>query len=165
MASKLTRLPYGLAGEIYRSPMPFSPAFDPGNEVLDAYIEAGVDTVVMLTSDEEAQAITGRSLRSVYQQMGYDVIYVPVPDFSIPAPGQFENALPQALAAAQAGRTIAIHCHAGLGRSGIFAACLAKEVLGISGEEAFAWVRKSLPEAVETQVQYQFVVDFEYLEG
>ena len=164
MREKLTELPYGLAGKFYRSPMPFSPAFDPGSEVLEAYKRASVDTVVMLTPDEEVQRVTGRSLRNIYQQMGYAVIYVPVEDFSIPEPGQFEKAIPQALAAGRVGKTVAVHCHAGLGRSGIFAACLAKVVFGFSGDAAFAWVRKFIPEAVETQTQYQYVIDFNYSE-
>lgn len=164
MFVELTTLPYDLAGKVYRSPMPFSPVFDPAHKVLNAYIKAGIDTVVMLTPDEEVEAITQRNLRHVYQQMGYEVIYTPVPDFSIPEPGQFEVTIAQTLAAAKVGKTIAIHCHAGLGRSGIFAACLAKVVFDIPGEEAFVWVRKYIPEAVETREQYQFVIDFNYLE-
>jgi len=161
----LTELPFGLAGKIYRSPMPFSPAFDPAHEVLEAYIRAGVDTVVMLTPDEDVEAITQRNLRHIYQQMGVDVIYVPVPDFSIPKVGQFEGAVPQVLAAAHAGKTIAIHCHAGFGRTGTFAACLAKVIHQISGEEAVAWVRQFVPHAVETAEQFQFVIDFIYPES
>ena len=165
MTEILTELPFGLAGKVYRSPMPFSPAFDPTHEVLDAYIKAGVDTVVMLTPEEEVQAITGRYLRNVYQQMGYAVIYVPVPDFSVPEKGQFEEAVPQVLTAAHAGKTTAIHCHAGFGRTGILAACLAMVVFNISGEEAVAWVRQFVPHAVENVKQFQFVVDFKYPGG
>jgi protein-tyrosine phosphatase len=157
-------LPYGLAGKIYRSPMPFSPAFDPDNKVLEAYIGACVDTVVMLTPDEEALAVTGRVLRNVYEQMGLTVIHVPVHDFSIPGLGQFEEAISQTLDAAQSGKTIAVHCHAGIGRTGTFAGCLAKTVFNITGEEAVSWVRQYFPKAVENVEQYQFVIDFTILE-
>ncbi len=165
MKNVLNELPFGLSGKVYRSPMPFSPSFDPGNEVLAAYTQAGVDVVVMLSSDDEAFRVTGRMLRDDYVEMGMDVIYAPVPDFSIPEEGTFQETVRQALGAAQAGRTVAIHCQAGLGRTGILAACLAKVLFGMNGEEAFAWVRRYVPDAVETQQQLQFIADFNYREG
>jgi len=54
----LTLLPYGLAGSIYRSPLPFSPLFDRQGLVLDAFVSAGVDTVVMLTPKSEVKDLT-----------------------------------------------------------------------------------------------------------
>jgi protein-tyrosine phosphatase len=158
----LTLLPYGLPGKIYRSPMPFSPYFDPGNEVLDAYIQVGVDMVVMLTPENEVYRVTGRSLRNIYQEKRFDVIYLPVEDFSIPEEEPFRKTLSEVLAQAQQGKTIAIHCHAGLGRTGILAACLAKVVFDLDGREAFSWVRRAVPDAVENERQLQFIIDFEY---
>jgi len=157
-------LPYGLAGKVYRSPMPFSPSFDPGHEVLDAYLRVGVEVVVMLASDAEVFEVTGRRLRNVYGEMGFEVIYSPVPDFSIPEVEAFQEIVRETLRAARDGRTVAIHCHAGLGRTGILAACLAKVVFDVDGEEAFDWVRQHVPNAVETQRQLQFICDFKYLE-
>ena len=46
-----------------------------------------------------------------------------------------------------------IHCHAGLGRTGMFAACMAKGGLDYSSEEAIQWVRESIPGAVEVRDQ------------
>jgi len=158
----LTLLPYGLPGKIYRSPMPFSPYFDPGNEVLDAYIQVGVDVVVMLTPEDEVYQVTGRSLHDMYHKMGFDVIYLPVEDFSIPEEEPFRKTLSEVLAQAQQGKTIAIHCHAGLGRTGILAACLAKVVFDLDGREAFSWVRQHVADAVETPQQLQFIIDFKY---
>ena len=36
---------------------------------------------------------------------------------------------------------------------GMFAACLAREALGLSGDEALAWIRELVPGAVETRGQ------------
>lgn len=162
MREVLTELPYGLPGKVFRSPMPFSPSFDPDHEVLDAYTRAGVEVVVMLASDAEVFQVTGRRLRNIYGKMGFAVIYSPVPDFSSPAAGAFRGTVRETLRAARAGRVVAIHCHAGLGRTGILAACLAKVLFDMKGDEAFAWVRRWVPDAVETQAQLQFIHDFEY---
>ena len=156
----ITELPFGLAGKIYRSPMPDSPMFDPDHRVLPAYRQAGVEVVVMLTSAEEAMAIRGGDLLGTYKDMGLEVIYAPTRDFSVPEKGVFEPALRETLAAAQAGKTIAIHCHAGVGRTGTFAACLARVVFGLDGDKAIAWVRQTIPTAVENELQAQFVNEF-----
>ena len=160
--SGLTRLPYGLAGTVYRSPLPFSPLFDPRGRVLPAYERHGVDTVVVLNETEELQRVLGQDLLGHYRQLGYDVIHAPAPDFNVFQPEVLKLALKATLAAAEAGRTIAIHCHAGVGRTGILAACLAKTVFGISGEDAVAWLRQFIPEAVEGDLQYRFVLDFSW---
>lgn len=157
----LIELPYGLAGTIYRSSLPFSPLFDSDGRLIAAYEAAGVDTVVILNTVEEMQRLIGFNLATHYKVLGYTVLHAPVPDFQAPSEGVFRPALESTLAAAQNGHTIAIHCHAGIGRTGTFTACLAKMVFGVTGDAAIAWVRKFIPEAVENEAQYQFVLDFE----
>ena len=156
----ITELPYNLPGKIYRSPMPDSPSFDPGHLVLPAYEQVGVEVVVMLTSEDEALAIRGSDLMQTYRDIGYDVIYAPTRDFSVPDKDVFKPALEEVLAEARAGRTVAIHCHAGIGRSGTFAACLARMVFGFGGQEAIDWVRQFIRSAVENDLQAQFVRNF-----
>jgi protein-tyrosine phosphatase len=161
MKNILTELPYGLAGTIYRSPLPFSPMFDPEGWVLPAYEAAGVELVVMLNTVDELQDLLGYDLGALYGELGYDVIHAPVPDFQTPLLEVFQPALESTLAAINEGRTIAIHCHAGIGRTGTLAACLAKVVFELSGEDAVTWVRQFIPDAVENQAQYQFVLDYQ----
>jgi protein-tyrosine phosphatase len=47
-----------------------------------------------------------------------------------------EEAIKKTVKHALVGNNILIHCHAGLGRTGLFVAYLAKRVLGLSSEEA-----------------------------
>lgn len=153
-------LPYGLPGKIYRSVMPFSSMFDPAGLVLDAYHAAGIDLIVMLTQPTDIQRYAGMDLYEHYLLLGFDVISTPVRDFSVPERGVLDEPVRQTRQAANEGRTIVIHCHAGLGRTGMFAACLAKVVFGMDGREARAWVRQHVPHAVETGEQFRFVQSF-----
>ena len=165
MNADLTLLPYDLAGPVYRSSLPFSPIFDPFGLLLDAYSTIGIDIVVMLTQPDEVQRLIGMNLAERYREMGFEVIKSPIPDFSVPKEGALNEPILETLRAARKGRTIVIHCHAGLGRTGMFAACLAKVVFGMNSMEARAWVREQIPHAVETREQFNYVKSFELPEA
>ena len=152
-----TELLYGQPGRVFRSPTPGSKMFDPEDRVLELYKEAKIDTVVVLNSAEEHLRYSERDLLSLYQQAGFQVIYDPVPDFSAPPQGTWDASLDQVATLLREGKNVAIHCHAGVGRTGIFAACLAQDLLGLSPQAAIAWVRRFIPFAVETQFQQQYV--------
>ena len=155
----LTELPYNLPGRIYRSPMPFS-AFDVTGKLWDAFKHNRVGGVVLLAGDDECLRKSGRDLRAFYLSEGLVVVYLPIPDFGVPSKPELERAVESALQHARAGVNLAIHCLAGVGRTGLFAASLAKRVLGLSGPEAVEWVRRYIPGAVEVREQYQMVMDF-----
>jgi protein tyrosine/serine phosphatase len=153
---ELTELPFSLPGRIYRSAMPFS-SYDPDGELIHAYDINSITLIVMLASDEEGLRITGRDLRSVYNAHGFDVIYLPIPDFSTPKVDDLKDLVQQVLAHSRSGGAVAIHCHAGIGRTGMLAACLAKCGMGYSSEDAIQWVRDYIPGAIEVPGQEQLV--------
>ena len=155
-----TRLPLGLPAHAYRSTMPFSRRYDPEGEVYKAYQTNQVSTVIMLTSDEEALEKSGRNLRAKYAEDGFNVIYLPIDDYGTPAARELQTAVEKAWEQMEAGGSIAIHCHAGIGRTGMFSACLARKVLGLTAQEATAWVRQNIPGAVETPEQGSMVRNF-----
>jgi len=160
MNEVLTELLFDLPGRVYRSPMPYG-HFDPDQQVMELYRQAGVGVVVMLVSDEEAQEKTGRMLRELYAENGMDVIYLPIPDFDVPPVEALLQALGAARSEAVGGRNIAVHCNAGIGRTGLFMACLARQVFGIAGNAAIHWVQQYIEHAVESETQYSFIQSLE----
>jgi protein-tyrosine phosphatase len=91
------------------------------------------------------------------------VIQFPILDFSTPSDvAAFDRTLDRIEAALREGRNVAAHCLAGVGRTGLVAACLAKRVLDLSGEQAIAWVREHIPGAVENRSQEKFVIGRKY---
>src|SRR5882762_9923653 len=153
----LTELPFNLPGRIFRSPMPFGP-YDLHGEVYDQFREEQIAVIVLLASDEACLHKTGCHLRALYLKAGFQVLYLPIPDFSVPTKDDLEQAVQHTIAYAQAGHHIVIHCSAGIGRTGLFIAYLAKRCLGLTGAEALQWVRRYIPHAVETPEQQRLVL-------
>ena len=156
---ELTELPFPFPGQIYRSAMPYS-AYDPDGELIPAYKKNDISLIVILSSDEEIERLTGRDLQSIYKLEGFEILYLPIPDFSTPEADEFRVVVEQVLTRSKSGKGTAIHCHAGLGRTGMFVACLAKLGLDYSSDEAIHWVRKIIPGAVEVPDQEQLVRSF-----
>ena len=154
-----SELPYGTPGKVFRSPTPGSHMFDPQDQVLDLFLANKIDTVVVLNPKEEHLRHTGRNLIDRYQQAGLRVIYAPIPDFSAPEIGFWDQALKEAVTAIQNGENLVIHCHAGIGRTGMFAAILAHKLLGTDADQSIEWVRKYIPYAIDTDHQKRFVRD------
>lgn len=155
----LKEMPYGLKGRIFGSAMPFG-THDQDGAAYRAYIKRAVSVVVVLADDQECFQKTHRVLRTFYWEQGFKVLYLPIPDRGIPSRQDLSRVIAVAVEEAQAGRHVAIHCSAGLGRTGTFAACMAKQVLGLSGRQALRWVRRHLPDAVETSGQARFVLEY-----
>lgn len=159
MSIPFTELPFGLPGKIYRSAMPFG-LYDPRGEIYPAYLDANISTIVVLAETSEILEKSRRDLLMLYRQQGLTILHLPVKDYAVPDPEQFKQVTNTALDLARAGKYIAVHCSGGIGRTGMLAACMAKQVFKIDGEQAIAWVRRFVPGAVETEAQTQFVIDF-----
>lgn len=155
----LIELPYSFPGRVFRSPMPFGP-YDRVS-LWQLYQEQEIDLVVVLAEPQEYLVYARRDLPDFYRSQGLDVLHLPVPDFGIPDDlVLWEKTLMSVAKAGREGENIAVHCLAGIGRTGVFLACLAKENLAFDGERAINWVRESVPGAMENEDQEQFVKNY-----
>ncbi|HBQ63340.1 MAG TPA: hypothetical protein DD727_00115 [Clostridiales bacterium] len=155
----MTLIPFELAGNIYRSAMPFNSG-DRDGSLLDAYREFKIEAVVVLTDELEARAVTGLDLFYLYRQEGFQILNLPVQDYSIPDKALMKQVIGEVIHLAGEGKNLVVHCHAGIGRTGTFLACMAKEILKLDGAEAIKWIRKHIPHAVESFAQIQFVMEY-----
>lgn len=157
--TNLTPLPFNTPGKVFRSPMPFG-YFDYGETLIDEYMAAGINVVVMLVSDAEANDRARRPLREVYAENGFEVIHFPIVDFDIPrSPKTMDIPLKAAISAVEGGKNIVVHCYAGLGRAGMFLGVMARRLMEMEGAEAIEWLRGFVPGAVQTQGQARVVIE------
>jgi hypothetical protein len=98
----MIELPFGLPGRIFRSPMPFGP-YDLHGEVYSRFCEEQIAVIVLLASGEECLHKTGCHLRALYLKEGFQVLYLPIPDFGVPTKDDLEQAGQHTIAYAQAG--------------------------------------------------------------
>lgn len=156
----LTRIPLNYRGNVYRSSMPFS-RYDPHHWVWDAYLAHRVSDVFVLAEFLEFPRPEGKDLLSFYKSHGLEPYHFPIPDFQVPEDRKALDAALEALESrAQLGKRIAVHCLAGMGRTGLFLGCLGKRRMALGGEQAVQWIRELIPGSLETLLQENFVFDF-----
>jgi atypical dual specificity phosphatase len=87
-------------------------------------------------------------------------IQFPIKDFEVPEDGAAFSALVNRIIALLKKETpVCVHCHAGVGRTGLVLACVLGRMFGLDGKKAIAAVRRART-ALETDDQIKFVRDF-----
>jgi len=158
--ANLISIPFGLMGNIYRSPMPGS-NFDINKTTFSEFIQSDINTVVMLNSKAEAQIYSGNQLISKYDSLGLNSIYFPINDFDTPEnESNFLEMINEIITVGKNGKNVAIHCYAGLGRTGTVLAILARKILNIDGTEAVDLIRSHVPNAIQTASQVNYIFKF-----
>jgi protein-tyrosine phosphatase len=120
----------------------------------------GVALIVTLVGEWEVDFLGLRDLEHRAHERGIEALHFPIAPFSTPAsPEALRSLVDHILAVARAGHAVAIHCWAGLGRTGMVAACCLVS-LGFRPDEAIVLVREQRPGSVETVGQEDFIATF-----
>ncbi len=110
--------------------------------------QQGIDLLLSLTED--------RPRRDWVEDAGLLLFHEPVEDMEAPTQEQLERCVSVILRANEQNMGVAIHCGAGLGRTGtIIAAYLVAK--GMSANNAIARVRRLRPGSIETDEQVEAV--------
>ena len=118
---------------------------------------ASVNTVVSLLEAREVRELDLDEQPVLCRHQGIEFLQFPITDRGVPASDarllELVSALHDRL---QQGRSVAIHCRAGIGRTGLVAACLL-HLLGVPGRDVFHLLSRSRGVAVpDTQAQAEW---------
>jgi atypical dual specificity phosphatase len=113
--------------------------------------EQGIDLLVSLTEEPPP--------RKWVNEAGLLLVHVPIPDMEAPTQEQLERCLWAIRKAHDQHIGVAVHCGAGLGRTGVILACYFVDK-GLTAQNAIARVRRLRPGSIETDEQANAVVEY-----
>jgi len=128
--------------------------------VVLAWKDEGVDVVVSLLEEFEIPNLLDAE-RALCQEFGVEFFSFPLRDKTVPGnPDPFAAVARRLADRIIAGKSVAIHCRAGIGRSTTLAACVLI-LLGIDGAVALDMIAAARGlEVPETEAQRQWILGF-----
>lgn len=164
-ARMITWLPPTLLGASGRLGLAHSPGSRQRSrdDELDEFVAAGVQHVICL---QEAYEFSQRPLdetlderRTAVETRGMRFTHEPIPDMAAPTLARTQRIVSALGAELALGRSVVVHCWAGLGRAGTIAACALIDA-GHGPQLAVALLRDLRPGAVQSLLQERHVRQF-----
>jgi protein-tyrosine phosphatase len=120
----------------------------------------GVTAILSMLSDEEAKTLGMAKEAATCARLGLVFLNHPIEDFGLPRMATFAHLIQKVTVLLETGDHVAVHCRAGIGRSGMVAAC-ALVALGKTPEQAQEIVSAARGAPIpDTREQSGFVADF-----
>ncbi|MCP4614877.1 MAG: tyrosine protein phosphatase [Bradyrhizobium sp.] len=128
---------------------------------VDAWKHSGIDVIVSLLEHEEVLELGLRREAELCRANGIDFVSFPIRDRGVPDSRQEVSRIARVLASGlRDGRSVAIHCRAGIGRSSVVAACTLI-FCGRKAEDALALIEASRGVSIpDTDEQRSWVLAF-----
>jgi atypical dual specificity phosphatase len=114
--------------------------------------EHGIHLVIALTEDPPR--------RDWINEAGLFSLHIPIEDMHPPSPAQIDLCIASIDKANKNDFGVAIHCGAGLGRTGTMIACWLVHHVDLSAQDAIARARRLRPGSVETDEQAEAVAEY-----
>ena len=137
ISGRPTNFSWLVPGEVAGSGFPTT------TEEFEWLLKQGIKGVVTMTENSLPLQWT--------RQISY--LHVPTPDMTAPEPEAIDGAVDFIHANAEAGKPIAVHCAAGLGRAGTILACYLIKYGGYGAQQAIDEVRQKRPGSIQSAVQ------------
>lgn len=152
------RIPLETAGHLFVSAMPYGP-YDKGRRVFRYYRKSNVHRVVVLVTDDELQRKARREVLRLYEREGMRVDRFPIKDLTSPEVSVIDEAVPR-IAEFLRRENVAVHCNAGVGRTGVVTSCVVRMIKGWDGETALAYLKEHI-EVDLTSEQKRLVLNWQ----
>ena len=117
-----------------------------------------INCIVSLITKDELKKLDINDFDKTITEYGFEHYSVEIQDLGIPSTNQlgtFKILTKNIIVAIKTEKKVLIHCNAGLGRSGLFAGILVKEMTDI--KHPIEYIRKFRKGAIETKEQEEFI--------
>ncbi|MGJ8618056.1 MAG: protein-tyrosine phosphatase family protein [Sulfitobacter sp.] len=157
MPPEIYRVADNLPGSLFIMPCPSG---DHLGRDIGFYRDQGVDTVVSMLAPDEADMLGLSHEAEACTRAGIEFLSSPIKDFGLPDVVIFDSLVAQIAAMLSNGRHVAVHCRAGVGRSGMVTAATLI-ALGSDADNAVRQISSvrgvSIPDTVE---QGRFIAEY-----